>query len=586
MEKNKMSSIHEALKKPSLAAALALSVIHMIASTGCMEDRIAGSTSTGNTGKGTISGRVLDAQGNGVANAKVRVLAVDHNPGPVGAGSTDIADVAVTGTDGSFRTDSLADGRYNLLGDKDGNLSFRDSVAVLGDSATEVAGDTLKPPGAVTGVVRLRPGHDSRTVFLILMGTTTLGLPVDSIGNFRLGNLAEGSYRLRLLSTLDDYKPLDTTIAVRSGRHDTLPDTLRLTYVEPPAGGGIPVIDGVAISYDSTAMAATLSWKRQDPAKVGSYNVYRKHRDSAFVKLNKVPLPDTFLVDDWKSGLVPGQIYHYAVAALDPQGNEGRKGEAAVVVIGKRYTVDEAVPGSDCGAGTCQYDVDTAGNVWVAEWSGTVVRYGAGGPTKWIDSNTPNTLQPQIKLDRAGGVNLLYRQPLRVAKYDAAGVLQWITPIPTERDVAFNLHVGGDTVYVWGYEERVMTAIGKTGNIIARDTLLKAYAPPTGLSSPYFKPEIGFFTNTFDGIHLHDRQGRTTETWNPEAREYLRDLTRDKAGRWYVSWSKGIVDVFGPDRRLLGSILVGGTGYLIHRNGFLYMQTFPGHKTLKIATGF
>jgi hypothetical protein len=367
---------------------------------------------------------------------------------------------------------------------------------------------------------------------------------------------------------------------------DTLPDTLRLAYVAPPDNGGIPVVNGVGLAYDSTRMAATLTWKKHDASKVGAYNIYRKHRDSAFARLNKAPLTDTVYVDDWKSGLIPGQVYHYAVAALDPQGNEGLKGDAAVIKIGTRYTVEVAVPSSDCGAGTCQYDIDRAGNIWVAGFGGTVFRWGIGGHFKWVDSRTSNTTQPQIRLDTAGGVHLMYRNPLRVAKYDTAGNLAWITPIPAERDVAFSLHIGGDTVYLWGEEERVMTVIGKTGKILSRDTVLKNYVPPTGLSYPSYKRGIGFYTNTFDGIVFHDGTGRQTDQWKPEAREYLRDFTRDEAGRWYVSWSSGIVDVFGPDRQLLGSILAGGTGYLIHRNGSLYMQTFPGHMTLKITTRF
>jgi hypothetical protein len=581
-----MPRSEEKLEGLPTAGVCAFLLFQALLLTGCMEDKVAGSTSTGNAGKGTISGRVLNAEGKGVANAKVRVLDVDHNPGPGSAGAGDIADVAVTAADGAFRTDSLADGRYNLLGDKDGNLSFRDSVAVESDSATSLAGDTLKPPGSVSGVVRLRPGHDSRTIFLILLGTTTLAVPKDSIGNFRLDNLAEGEYRLRLLSTLDAYKPLDTVITVRSGAQDTLPDTLRLIY-QAPASGEIPLVDDVSMAYDTTKMAATLTWKKRDASKVAAYNVYRKHPDSAFAKLNRTPVADTVYVDDWRSGLDPHQTYHYAVSAVDPQGNEGRKGDPAVLTVATRFTIEMVIPGSDCGADKCNYDIDAGGNIWVAEINGAVVRHGfPGADSKWFDPLSADSPYRQIRIDPEGGVYLLYRNPLRVGKSDSAGNSLWLTPLPFDRDVAFTLHMVRDSLYVWAEEERIMTYLGKNGRILGQDTLLKSYLPPTGMSYPSYKPGIGFFTNTVDGIRFHDRDGRDTAVWKPESREYLRDFTRDESGRWYVSWSSGIVDVFSADRALLGSILAGGSGDLLYRNGALYMQTLPGNQLVRILPGF
>jgi hypothetical protein len=106
------------------------------------------------------------------------------------------------------------------------------------------------------------------------------------------------------------------------------------------------------------------------------------------------------------------------------------------------------------------------------------------------------------------------------------------------------------------------------------------------MSYPSYKPGIGFFTKTLDGIRFHDRDGRDTAVWKPESREYLRDFTRDESGRWYVSWSSGIVDVFSADRALLGSILARGSGKLLYRNGALYMQALPGNQLVRILPGF
>lgn len=566
-------------------AALALGLC--LVASGCVEEQVAGSTSTGNTGKGAIAGRVVDAGGKGVAHAKVRVVAVDHNPGPGGSGSGDVADVVVTAADGSFETDSLPDGRYNLLSDKDGLVSFRDSVAVDPDSATRLAGDTLKAPGSVSGVVRLQPGHDSRTVFLILLGTTTFSVPKDSTGNFQLGRLAEGEYRLRVLSTLDSYKPMDTTIRVRSGIDAALPDTLRLAYQALPQE--IPVVDDVSVAYDTVKMAATLSWKRRPSSRVSAYHVYRRHRDSGFVRVTAVPLADTAFTEDWSAGLVPRQVYHYAVAALDPQGNEGRKGEPAVVTIAVKYQVQVMGPPSDCGVGKCNYDIGPDGRFWVAEINGTVLTQGPGG-YKWFDELSVGSAWRQIAVDGAGDVYLLYQNPLRLGKYTPKGDSLWLLRLPFERDVAFSLQRAGDTLLVWGYEERVMTSISMAGKILRQDTL-KSYAPASGLAYPLYKPGIGYYSvvsgSAFESVRFHDGDGTVISEWKPKARGYLRDLARGPDGRWYLSWNNGVLDVYSADRILLGSVPVGGAGDLKMHGGRLYMMQFPmPHHLMRIDPGF
>ncbi|MEO6097129.1 MAG: hypothetical protein ABIW76_16195 [Fibrobacteria bacterium] len=553
---------------------------------GCLGEQVAGTTSTGNTGKGTISGRVLTSEGKGVANAKVRVVSVDHNPGPSGAGFGDVADVAITAADGSFRTDSLANGLYNLLEEKDGNLSFRDSVAVDNDSATRVAGDSLRPPGSISGVVRLQPGHDSRTVFLILLGTTTLGVPTDSVGNFRLANLAQGEYRLRLLSTLDAYRPLDTLITITSGAQGILRDTLRLAYQAPL--GELPIVDDVSIAYDTTRISALVTWRKRDPARVAAYFVYRKHRDSAFVRLSKVPVTDTSFADDWRNGLKPGGFYEYAVTALDARGNEGRKGESALLRVVVRYSFDVLIPGSDCAPGKCFYDMDSAGNVFLSEANGAVF-HGAnlGLATKWADPISLDFGSKPIVVEPSGAaVYMMYRNPLRIGKVDAAGQKQWVTALPFDRDVAFTLHQGGDSLYVWAEEERVMTYLDKQGRILGQDTLLQNLNLANLMLYPSYKPGIGFYVKSAEGLQFLDREGRKTSVWNPENRGYLWDFARDDAGRWYISWSTGVLDVFSPDRTLLGSILEGADGDLLYRKGALYVETLNGHIFMRINTGF
>jgi hypothetical protein len=574
---------------PAAGAPVLLMALAMAAALGgCLGERLAGSTTTGNTGKGTISGRVLNAKGEGVANARVRVVSVDHNPGPGGAGAGEIADVVLTSKEGTFRTDSLADGLYNLLDEKAGELSFQDSVAVDGDSPALAGDDVLRPPGSLSGVVRLQPGHDSRTIFLILMGTTTLVLPMDSVGNFRLNNLAEGEYRLRILSTLDAYKPLDTVVAIFSGIQGILRDTLRLEYKAP--AGEIPVVGSLRVAYDSARIAATLTWRKTDPASTVSYRVYRRQGESAYVKLNQAPLADTVFVDDWSAGLFPGNHYEYAVTVVDPRGDEGRKTEATSLDPGVRYRIDTRIPAGICGKG-CQveFDLDSAGDVYVSRPDGALVRYRSNGTiTQNKDPHSEFFDSRPIAADAAGGsVYILYRDPWRIGKVDSAGKSVWLNPLPFQWSLSLTLERGGDSLYVWNSQEGVMVYLDLNGRILGQDTVMRLLDWPETLSAIRYKRGVGFFFTNYETIRLLDREGRLLAEWNPERRGSMFDLDRDAAGRWFLSWEEGVVDVFSPDRILLGSILTGLPGHVLKvRNDSPFMGTEDFFQLLKIDPGF
>ena len=413
---------------------------------GCLDERVTGTTTTGNTGKGTISGRVLNAKGEGVANARVRVVSVDHNPGPGGAG--EVADVATTGSDGTFRTDSLADGFYNLLDEKAGELAFQDSVAVDGDTAVVADVDVLRPPGSLAGVVRLQPGHDSRTVFLILLGTTTLALPMDSVGNFRLANLAEGEYRLRILSTLDAYKPLDTVVTIVSGVQRILRDTLRLAYKATP--GGVPLVDSLRLAYDSIGIAATLTWRKADPAFASSYVVYRKHRDSAYVKMSQGVLAETAFVDDWTTGLRPGNHYEYAVTAVDPWGNEGRKTEGVPLRPGVRYQIEHPGPGRrvrgvalpirrGCGRGHLRLGSERdRGALRLARRD--VQMEGSACRRNRFEFQMPSRRVPSRRIRQGGRCTWCTINHCASGKVDSSGTSVWIKPMPIGQQSIVSLH--------------------------------------------------------------------------------------------------------------------------------------------------
>lgn len=128
--------------------------------------------------------------------------------------------------------------------------------------------------------------------------------------------LAEGRYRVRFLSTIAAYRPLDTVFTIRSGSTDSLSEALQLPFT------GIPAISGLQAVWRSAIQAVDLSWLPADTARVAGYNVYRalKGLPLGSQPLNPSPVTVTAFRD---SNVELGKEYAYAVKGVDRNGNIG-----------------------------------------------------------------------------------------------------------------------------------------------------------------------------------------------------------------------------------------------------------------------
>ena len=166
---------------------------------------------------------------------------------------------AVTDASGRFVIDSIDTGTYVIEAASGNNAVFIDSVVVKRtDSTLNLPPDTLKPAGAIKGVIRLSEGGDPRKVFVLAFGVDRFA-GVEADGRFRFQGLAEASYRLRIISTLDNYGVVDTVTTVRSA------DTTDLDTIELPFTG-IPTVKGLTLIYDRLRQIVTLRWNRADTA--------------------------------------------------------------------------------------------------------------------------------------------------------------------------------------------------------------------------------------------------------------------------------------------------------------------------------
>ncbi len=199
------------------------------------------------------------------ALAQVSFFPVDYTPG---AGATE--DVFQTETDknGVYTLPELPSGYYNLIAAKQQFALYRDSV-YIGEQISSRK-DTLGLPGSVSARVKLQPNHDPRTVYVQVLGTEYYE-NVNSAGYFTLSDLPQGTYRLRLSTTLTDYTPTFVKISVASGRADTVPEPFELVYT------GIPVVTGLKAVYNPVSKTVQLSWKAESYPFLEEYVVYREN---------------------------------------------------------------------------------------------------------------------------------------------------------------------------------------------------------------------------------------------------------------------------------------------------------------------
>jgi leucine-zipper-like transcriptional regulator 1 len=309
---------------PTLKNILAIALAALLA-TGCSREQ--GDTSIVGPERPTrITGTLYLEDGKPAASALVKVFDVNHVPGPALGKRTAAQDLIYsTRTDsaGRYAIDSLERGEYNILSEKDGQVSFQDSVFLAG-SPTTIDPDTLLDAGLVEGTVELQPNHSLMTVTLQALGTNVY-TNADEEGRFVLGPLAKGSYRIRVVTTEDQYTSWFGEIAVRAGRKDTLADAIR------PAYTGIPVVMGLEADYDTLAGTATLRWNKARFPQFQEYHVFRSlSTDLVPSALPIAKVKDTVFEDHIFDSLelfqpMDSQVptYHYRVKVVNKSDQAG-----------------------------------------------------------------------------------------------------------------------------------------------------------------------------------------------------------------------------------------------------------------------
>lgn len=319
----------------------------------CGNDNLAGNASQ----TGNVRGRLAKADGLPAAGVTVRFFPMDNAPRQV-AKRMAAMDSTTTDANGEFAT-TLDSGTYNMLAATDSTAAFEDSIEVGPDTA--IITDTLKLLGSLRAKVQLQGSDDPRTVFVLVMGTNIWAGP-DAAGEFALSKMAEGTYNVRILTTLDLYEPLDTVLSIRSAAADTLATPIHLKYT------GIPIPTGLKISYDTLKQIVILSWNRPTTGRViKGYNVYRAKTGSTLAAINTASITDTSFID---SNVVQDSTYVYKIAAVDMNDAEGTKGEEVAVKAVPAFTLIDSI-GAGLFSGYQVLKMAPTGRLYVADISGS-----------------------------------------------------------------------------------------------------------------------------------------------------------------------------------------------------------------------
>jgi hypothetical protein len=265
-------------------------------------------------GNGKAAAMLYNHDGSPSVDARVLFVPVDYAPhiGLPKIQTTKICST-VTNDNGQYFFDSIPGGTYNVFGEKEGYQSFQDSVPVAGGVA-EAKSDTLRATGSLSSHIELSNGLDYKTLIVIVLGSLKFSF-VDSTGAFSLSNMAEGSYDVRILTTLDDLEAKDTVFMIASGRNEISKDTIRLTYK------GVPRPTEFIVKYDTLKQTAILTWNPVDTALISGFNIYRAIKGNNFSLITQAPLPKTTAMY-LDSSLSIDSIYEYRLVSRNKSGKE------------------------------------------------------------------------------------------------------------------------------------------------------------------------------------------------------------------------------------------------------------------------
>jgi hypothetical protein len=234
------------MKPRALSAPLLAGVALFLSS--CDTQKVTGTADETNAS----AARLLDSTGAAVAGASIYVF--ERNDSTQQAVTT-----GTTLQDGSYSLPEVATGLYRVIVRSQGRIAVLDSV-YTSSGKLQVRTDTLHAAGTLTGHVVLVGDDNPASVSIRVLGSD-YETSVNSNGSFNLNGLGKGTWRLKFVSSLEEYSATYATATTRASAADTL-DTVAMNFV------GIPPVTNLKAVYDTLTGRVRLTWKL--PTSTGS----------------------------------------------------------------------------------------------------------------------------------------------------------------------------------------------------------------------------------------------------------------------------------------------------------------------------
>jgi hypothetical protein len=219
-----------------------------------------------------VYGVLVDMDGYPVQGAKVKAVPAEVGIGKLAAHASNMdSDSVVTDSKGRYAFDSLAQGRYNLIGDYESGtlvILIPDVVKYDTTKGLNLGTDTLRAPGRLRGKILLGD-QGKEGVLAYVPGTSYLAISDDS-GRFVIGGVPQGIHVVRY-STPGFLISPDSGVLVQSGKTTDLP-VKRLAHdpaLPPPAPRSL------IATYDTLSESVRLEWDSVPVSDLDGYIIYR-----------------------------------------------------------------------------------------------------------------------------------------------------------------------------------------------------------------------------------------------------------------------------------------------------------------------
>ena len=288
--------------------------------------------------QGNCVGRILDSSEAPIQGASILLIPEHFSPFPAAVNASGI-DSTLSDEYGRYAFSPSESGTYNLFAARNDYKVMQRKLLISTHSTVLLDDNILQKTGSFSGSVHLQGESNHSKTVLLLPGTNTYTIPIDSTGIFSFPALAPGIYTLKALASQSGFASVETTVIVEPGITTSLPDIhLNRTCTT--------TVSHLNAAYDETMMTVTLTWPLLDTASVTSYRIYCNYPRNPDPLIVVGELNSSITFDLFKS-TVDVDTFTYQISVTDADNAEGPLISAETFVKTDFFSFAKYIPYQD-----------------------------------------------------------------------------------------------------------------------------------------------------------------------------------------------------------------------------------------------